>query len=135
MFRSRLLADLAFDGRSGLQFAGALLNGAHDAQKIAAINLLDVSGRIALLEQGTGEGREFVVGAELRWDTTHAVEVRADANMIDAANLHRMVDLGNNIRERGRWQLGGRLLLKLLDSSLSSDRVLDLHCLLKPRAQ
>src|SRR5260370_22398720 len=95
--RSRSLSDLAFDGRSGLQLAGALLNGAHDAKQIAAINLFDVGSRIACLKQRTSEHRELVVGAKLRGHTTHSVEVRADADMVDAANLHRMVDLRDNV--------------------------------------
>src|SRR3981189_87625 len=103
----RSLVDLAFDGRSGLQFAGTLLNGAHDAKKVAAVDLFDVGGRITFLKQGASEHRKLVVRAKLGGNTAYAVEVRADADMVDAANLHRVVDLGNHVGQRGRRQLGG----------------------------
>ena len=93
---------------SGAQAFRLFLDGAHDAEEVAAVDLLDVRGGVALFEQGAGEGGELVVGVELRRDAADAIEVGADADVVDAADLDGVVDLGDDIGEGGgrescRW--------------------------------
>lgn len=72
------------DGWLVAEFVGALFYGAQDAEEVAAVDLTDVLGGVALLEQRSGEGGELVVGGEVGRDAGDAVEVRANADMVDA---------------------------------------------------
>src|SRR5258708_3338442 len=74
-------------GVGGLLALGFLFDGAHDAEEVAAVDLLDVVGGVAFFEQGAGEGGELVVGAEVGGNAVYAVEVGADADMVDASDL------------------------------------------------
>src|SRR5438309_472082 len=77
----------------GAEFAGALFDRAHDSEEVAAVDLLDVVGGVALFEQGPGEGGKLVVGVEVGGNAGDAVEVGADADVVDAADFDSVVDL------------------------------------------
>src|SRR5260370_41004782 len=100
MFLLRLLADLAFDRRSGLQLVCALLDGTHDAKKVAAVDLLDVGGRVTFLKQRTREHRELVIGAKLGGNAAYPVEGRAASDMGDGAQPHPAVRARNHTGPR-----------------------------------
>jgi len=108
-----------------LQITGAALDGAHDAEEVAAVDLLDVVGGVALFEQRAGEGGELVVGAKVGGDAADAVEVGADADVIDAADADGVVDLGDDVGEGGGGDAGGGLGFELVDGGLAGDRVGD----------
>ena len=99
------VGDGWFDARGGLAF-GFLLDGSHDAEEVAAVDLFDVVGGVAFFEQGAGEGGELVVGFESLGDAAYAVEVGADADVVDAADLDGVVDLGDYVVEGGGWDCG-----------------------------
>ena len=119
--------DGGFEGGGGLQVAGALLYGAHDAEEVTAIDLLDVGGGEAFFEQGSGKGGELVVRGELRGDAADAVEVGADADVIDAGDLDGVGDLGDDIGEGGGRKLGGGFGLEGLHRGIPGGGVCDLH--------
>jgi len=99
---------------------GLLFDGAHDAEEIAAVDLFEVFGGVTLFEEGAGERGEFVVRAEVGGDAADAVEVGADADVVDAAGMDCMVDLGDDVGEGGGGQVCGGLLLELVDGGLFS---------------
>lgn len=91
------------DRGSGFQFAGSLLDGAHDTEQIAPVNLLDVFGGVALFEESTGKSGELAVGVQVRRDAAYAVEVGSNTNAVDAADLNGVIDLRDDVGQRCRW--------------------------------
>ena len=67
------------------------------------------------LQQRAGECGEFAVAVQVFGDAGHAVEVGADADVIDAAHLHGVHDLSYHVVQ-GRWRNGGG---RLVANSLS----------------
>ncbi len=106
--------------RRRLQLPRPLLHRPHHPKKIAAIDLLDIVSRITLLQQRPRQRRKLVIRAKLRRHAAHPIEVRPNPHMIDPANLHRMIDLRNDIGQRSRRQLRRRLFLELVDRSRAS---------------
>ena len=104
---------------------GAVFDGAHDAEEVAAVDFLDVVGGVAGLEEGAGEGGELVVGVEAGGYAGDAVEVGADADVVDAADLHGVVDLGEDVLEGGGRDTGGGLGFEFVDGSFAGDGIGD----------
>ncbi len=92
-----------------------MFDGAHYAEQVAAVDLLDVVGGVALFEQSAGEGGELVVGLSSAGNTADSVEVGADADVVDATDLDSMIDLVDDVGERGGWKLGSGLGVELID--------------------
>lgn len=103
----------------GAELAGALFDGAHDAEKVPAVDFLDVLGAVALFEEGASEGRELVVRGEVGGDAGDAVEVSADAHVVDAGDLYGVVDLGDDVGEGGRCDFGGKFGVEFVECGLA----------------
>jgi hypothetical protein len=114
-----------FDACGGLAF-GFLLDGAHYAEEIAAVDFFDVVGGVAFFEQGAGEGGKLVVGFESLGDAAYSVEIGADAHVVDAADLDCVVDLCDNVVERCGREGGRGFVFELVDGCGAGDRICDL---------
>src|SRR5262245_61703586 len=83
-----------------LQFRGDALDFVHDSQQVAAPDFLDLSFGITAAEklQSDVEGFAGVIPAD---DAAAAVEIGRDADMVDANELHGMIDVIDEVFDRG----------------------------------
>jgi hypothetical protein len=89
-----------------------LLGLAHHAQDVEAENLLDIALRVAALEQFRGQQRILRHVIELLHDLRDAVEVAADADVIDARDFADVIDMiGDVCDARARRRIGRRPLV------------------------
>src|SRR5712691_7631414 len=79
----------------------------HHAQDVAAEDLLDVRLGIALLEQRVGDLRQLRRVFHSDWHR-RAIEVGAKADMISARDLHRVIDVLDDLLPRHIRQLALR---------------------------
>ena len=68
-------------------------------RRLPPIDLFDIVPGVALFEQGSGEDGEFVVGFESFRYAADTVVVGADADVVDAADLDSVVDVGDYVFE------------------------------------
>ena len=73
---------------------------AHTAQPILSPDEAEVIFTVALAQQATGDVDEFR-GRSQAWHTAVAIEVRADAYVLNAHHLNSMVQVGNSIKDGG----------------------------------
>ena len=73
---------------------------AHDTEEIAAPDLLDVGFAVAAGKELTGEVEELGAVGE-SGDATVAVEVSAEAHMVDAHHLDGMLEVGKDVEDGG----------------------------------
>ena len=104
-----------------LQLLADLLDFAEDTEQVAAENLAAVFGGVAALHQGCRNlgqvGRRIEALGQLPAD---AIEVRTEADVIDACDFRDVVDVVDEHGERRARDAVGKLALQLVDLSIRS---------------
>jgi len=77
----------------------------HHTEEVATPNELDVLFAVALREETTGEVDELGSGRATR-DASIAIEVGADAYVLNAHHIHHVVEVLDGIKNRGWFGVG-----------------------------
>src|SRR5690606_17429980 len=83
-----------------LNFAGNALVFAHYAEEVSAPDFGDVFFGITAFEKSAGDVGEFA-GVVAAPDSAAAVEIRADADVVDSDDFHDVVDVVHDVVEGG----------------------------------
>jgi hypothetical protein len=95
-----------------LHFVADFFGFAEDAEQVAAENLADIVGAVAAIEQGLCDFGQVGGGVDAGGSgSADAVEIRAEADVIDAGNFGDVVDVIDQRTERRAGNFGGPLAL------------------------
>ncbi len=100
----------------GLELFGYLLDFTEDSEEIAAEDFAAVFGGVAAGHEGCGDFGEVGGGVEaLRQLAAYAVEVRAEAYVVDTGYLGDVIDVVDEDRERWAGDAVEELALHFID--------------------
>ena len=82
--------------------SGGRLYGGEEAEEIGAEEFVEVGGGVAAGEQGGGDFGQVGGGVDALGEGAYAVEVGADADVVDACDADDVVEVGDERCKRGR---------------------------------
>src|SRR5206468_9622051 len=92
--------DVAVAGERRVRRRGVGLGGGEDTEEVLAEDLQDLVVLVATLHELEGDLRQALDAAETVGDRVDAVEVGAEADVIDPRDLHDVIDVVGDDRDR-----------------------------------